>query len=68
MTEEDRESPRLWRETTAGPVRVMELLDEIGSLQQRSHQLIEEHYRVLEALERVFKELARIAQNNQRTN
>lgn len=68
MTEEDRESPRLWHETTAEPVRIKQLLDEIGSLQERSHQLIEEHYRVLEALERVFKELAKIAQNNQRTN
>ena len=65
MSEEDRDSPRRLHATTAEPGQVVELLEEIVRLKQRSRQLIEEHYRVLEALNRISQELARLRQNQQ---
>ena len=67
-SEEDRESSRLWRASTGEPARVLELLEAVVFLEQRSRELIEQHYRLLEALNRISQELDRIRQNNERAN
>ena len=67
MSEKDCDSPRQWHAATTEPERNVELLEEIVCLKQRSRQLIEEHYRVLEALNRISEELTRLRQSNQRT-
>ena len=65
MSEEDRDSPRQLYATTAEPGQVVELLEEMVRLKQRSRQLIEEHYRVVEALSRISQELAGPRQSQQ---
>ena len=64
MSEEDRTSPAVCN-NRAEPGHVVELLEEIVRLKQRSCQLIEEHYRVLEALNRISQELAGPRQHQQ---